>query len=75
MPHAKAFARVMDGLENHGPTHPQRAAGNESLSEETVQKVKNFMIENYRSHIREASNVLNLSVGMVWNVLRKKLYL
>ena len=70
IPHAKAFVRVMDRLKNRGS-----AQVFESLSEETVQRVKYFFIQNGRSHIREASNVLNLSVGMVWNVLRKKLYL
>ena len=73
VPYAKAFARLMDRLRNHGSAHSRKAAGNESLSEETVQRVKNFFIVNDRNHIREASNVLNLSVGTVWNVLQKKL--
>ena len=73
MPYAKVFARMMDRLKKHGSAHPRKAAGNESFSEEIVQRVKNFFMETDRSHIREASNVLNLSVGTVWNVLRKKL--
>lgn len=35
--------------------------------------MKNFFTENDRSHIREASDRLNLSMGTVWKVLRKNL--
>ena len=44
VPYAKAFARLMDRLKNHGSAHPRKAAGNESLSKETVHMVKFFFI-------------------------------
>ena len=75
LPHAKAFARVMERLEDHGSAHPRRATGKKTLSVEVVERVKNFFTENYRSHIREASGRLDLSMRAVWKVLRKKLKL
>ena len=63
VPHAEVFARVMDRLKDHG--HSRQATGKEPLSVEEAERVKNFFTENDRSHIREASDRLDLSMGTV----------
>ena len=45
VPHAKAFARVMERLNDYGSAHPRQATGKEPLSVETVEGVKNFFTE------------------------------
>ena len=42
VPHAKAFARVMEGLKDHGSVHPRQATGKEPLSVEAVESEKLF---------------------------------
>ena len=69
-PHAKAFTRVIERLKDHCSAHSRKSTGNEPLSMDTVENVKNFFTENDRSHIQELSN---LNVGMVWKDLRKDL--
>ena len=63
----------MERLKDHSFAYPRQATGKEPLSVEAVERVKNFFTENYRSHIRGASDRLDLSMGTVWKVLRKNL--
>ena len=46
VPCAKAFARVMEKLKDHGPAHPRQETGKEPLSVEAVGRVKKFLTEN-----------------------------
>ena len=45
VPHAKAYARVMERLKDHRFAHPRQAAGKEPLSVEAVERVKIIFIE------------------------------
>ena len=63
--HAKAFARVMERLKDHGSGHLQKATGKEPLFMEAVERVKNFFIKYDKSHSQESSYRLNHSMGVV----------
>ena len=45
VPHAKAFARVMEGLKDRGSAHLRQVTGKEPLSVEAVERVKHFFTE------------------------------
>ena len=74
VPHAELFASMMKRVKDHSTTHPSKTTGIEPLSMKTVEIVKNFYAENARSHSRECSNNLNLSMGTARKVLRTKVF-
>ena len=62
------FKRVIDCFEKSASVRPIVPAGCPSASEEDTQRVK-----NPKAHLREAAEVLEMSFGHIWNILRTKL--
>ena len=61
------WSGVIEGLRF---VHPRKST-EKTLSVGTVERRKNFISENDRSHILECYKKLNLTMRRTWNVLRK----
>ena len=69
----RAFSKVLKRLQESGSSHSRKSSGKRPTPLQTIQKVKQFFEENQAAHVKEASERLLLSVGTVWNILRRQL--
>ena len=79
VPLIMAFRRLVERFQQEGEVKPQVPAGRPPLSEEQVEEVRAFLKPYQQKQISVSvpfiSVSLNMSVGTVWMILRKKLKL
>ena len=72
VPNYMAFKRLINRFESSGGhTKGQLPPGRPQVPQEDVDSVKEFFKDNKKSHLREASRTLGISVKKIWIILRK----
>ena len=72
VPNYMAFKRLINRFESSGGhTRGQLPPGRPQVPQEDVDSVKEFFKDNKKSHLREASRTLGISVKKIWLILRK----
>ena len=73
VPSRMAFHRLIERFKDTGSIIHQHGVNPKTYSVDDVKRVEDFFNTNDRSHLREAAEVLGLSIGKVWRILRNDL--
>lgn len=73
VPKLAAFHRLIERFKNDGSVRPIVPRGRLPPTAEEVKKVKDFFMERPLAHVRLAAELLQMSFGKVWMILRKQL--
>ena len=73
VPKHQAFLNLINRFSESSSLRPVSPPGKVEVSVDDITRVKEFFNRRPKAHIRLASDQLGMSIGKVWNILRKSL--